>query len=313
MLAAVAFTAFRHSFLRHDAHSAAFFVALAVLLLGLPWGEARRAEACVAAGAALLLWSAAINVVPRDLVNPLASTRGFAARVGNAGSPQPALAAARDGLRTAYALSEPLVAALRERDAQALPADATAVWAAEGRWRPLHSPGDSAQAPERILRTVRPDAVDDPASEVELACRYSEVLRDADRHVLARGASRCGTPRLLRRVTVRTGQAVPVPRAAADELLLVTVSGLRIAGWERLRRVLWKPDERGLSLDDRVARVPPELDGRPLLVSIPPRLDFPAPLALAPPVRRAAVVISRRGAAEEPAAVDRTSRWSSMP
>jgi hypothetical protein len=134
----------------------------------------------------------------------------------------------------------------------------------------------SDAAPERILRHVESIGFSDPATTIEVMCRYVQVFADAEWQVLARVPDRCGRPAVVARVSTRTEQPVKLPDVGDDELLLMRVEGFGKSLGESLLGLLWKPHGRSVTLDDGSSLVVAEsLAPRPALVAAGGTADYP--------------------------------------
>jgi hypothetical protein len=296
-----------------DLDDAVLYLGLAVMLLGLPWPEALRPEGAFALGAALMMWLAATNPLPRDLVHVAASRESIEARLAAIRDSAATVEDARAALRSSLALEPRLIAEVAGRTLHAWPDQVAAAWAIpEAQWSPLPTVQRrlaktdhltalngarlrGISAPERILRFTPDARFSDPDATFELACRYDEVARGASAHVLARVPSRCGQERLLKRVATTTGEAVDVPLGRPDELVYVRIGGLTTTFLERLRGPLIEADVRALQHDEVREQVPHAVADRRLLLSIPRRLDYSGRFAISPPIRRVAAVVDSGG------------------
>ena len=249
-----------------------------------------------------------------DVYRPLAAA-GDAVdqlRLGlDAGRREATAEAQRAAARGAYALDPRTLALLQTGTVAVDPWEASAAWAYDLDWRPLPVFQDyaaytpqldqlnaaalaTADGPDLILRHLTTsgratDSIDGryapfdvPATTRELICRFRAV-RTTDRfQVLERAPDRCGPEVQVGTVEGRYNEPIDVPRVGPDELLFARIEGLEPRGIGKLRTAVYKDVRRLIAVDDRVYRlVGPNAAGG-LLLSAPPRLDFPAPFALAP-------------------------------
>jgi hypothetical protein len=154
----------------------------------------------------------------------------------------------------------------------------------------------SSRAPARILRA---DAVaidgrnatfEAPLATLEIFCRYRQIAAQDLWQVLAPASDRCAAPRPLGTRTARWGESVPIPAPRSrDALVIAHVEGAGPQGLERVRALLLRPQRRWVALDGQSFRLVAATAADGLLLYAPPRLDYPAPHAMAPRPQRIAV------------------------
>ena len=245
---------FKHAFVRHDGHATFFFIALLLALLLAPVGDptgARRDRwqrtAQVVSVQAFTLVLLSVSGIPA-LGGPLGNAASFVgeARVLVSGHSWNAeKRASQSEMRKKYALSPAVRSALVGETVQVDPWAAGVVWAYHLRWHPIpvfqeysaYTPWldeqnavavEGPQAPSRILRSMTVASIDgryglfdSPRYQLEVACRYREVARDARWQVLANGSSQCGQPVLLATAPVRLGSPIAVPAASSPDSAIV--------------------------------------------------------------------------------------------
>ena len=297
---------FKQGFVRHSEGHAAFLFATALAALAaVPWRRWRvLAVAAIAVPLVALAATDGLDApgdVPAawdDLV-PLVS-----------GAERDELVAATVGeVRTKYALDAATLGQLEGRTAHVVPHD-TAVVAAHGlRWRPVpvfqnyqaYTPAldelnaDALlgeDAPERLLLAAdvpvdrRVAGFDPPAQIRAMLCRYVPVHAQGDRWiVLARAENRCGPERRIGSETAAWSQPVEVPKPSRpDAMTFVRIRGADVSGFERLRALVFKADERHVQFNEtpEVRRLVPGTAEDGLLMYAPADADLPQPFALAP-------------------------------
>ncbi|MBS1868475.1 MAG: hypothetical protein JSS99_02325 [Actinobacteria bacterium] len=316
---------FKEGFVRQDGgHLEVFFGDLLVLFAVLPLQ--RRPHLLAPALAALVAGVVAIggvlgahHVVRR--LNPVANVAAVADQARTLVSPgrQDALTAdLRGRLQALYRITPRIRAAVGGRPVMFWPfLFAEAAYAYGLDLRPLSSfepygaytPAldrlgarmlASARAPARIVRADvaaidgRDATFEAPLATLQIFCRYRQLLTEDVWQVLARASDRCATPRPLATRVVRWGQPVPVPAPRSrDALVLVRVEGAGPQGLERLRTLVLRPERRWIALGARRYRLVAATAADGLLLSAPPRLDYPGAFALA--ARPARIAVGRDG------------------
>jgi hypothetical protein len=159
----------------------------------------------------------------------------------------------------------------------------------------------SPEGPEHVLRGVpgvieplsAPGTIDGrnpvwnpPGVSVAMLCRLRPLRTTALWQVLRPAPDRCGAERPLGSVETGYGERVEVPRARSNEAVIARIHGAEVAGLERLRSLLFRARLRFVDVNDGEAsfRLVPGTAGDGLIMSVPARLDFPAPFALSPGV-----------------------------
>lgn len=214
----------------------------------------------------------------------------------------------RAQLRESLKLSPQAVAALEGKTVAVDSWEISAVWAYELDWRPLPAfqnyiayterldrlnaaaIEDEAEGPEMLLRQMPSGAVplggrpgfferqpiwDPPAQNLATVCHFIPILTEAHWQVLKRIDDRCQPPKLVTSHTAKPGEAVPVPQAGRNELVVLELEGAEIEGLEKLTSLFWRPNQRRAVVNDgeQNYRLVPGTTGDGLIVSADTTLD----------------------------------------
>jgi hypothetical protein len=312
---------FKEGFVRQDpGHLEVFFGDMLVLFAVLPLAASRRllapALAGIVAGAVTLAALLGAHHVVRKL-NPVANVAAAADQLHTLASPSRQDAIVTDlraRIAALYDVSPQVRAAVGRRPVMLWPyLFGEVAYAYDLNLRPLpgfepygtYTPAldrlgarmlASARAPARIMRADAP-AIDgrqatfeSPLATLEIFCRYRQIAAREPWQVLARSSDRCGAPRPLGTRTADWGESVAVPSPRSrDALVIAHVEGAGPHGLERLRALLLRPQRRWIALDGHSYRLVAATAADGLLLYAPPRLDYPAPFAMAPHPLRVAV------------------------
>jgi hypothetical protein len=312
---AAAFFAAKQAFVRHDGGHAGVFagVGIAVFAALAPHGPRPAWRVGVVAVAVLVIAVAAAPIrglSQGDIFRPgdaltLAVKQSY--DVFNPSRRGQLADAAKQRLRDAYALDPAMLAKLRTGDVQIDPWEATMAWAYDLNWDPLPVFQEYAaytadldrrnaetliapDGPDFVLRkrTTPDNAVatvdfrygpfDDPATLRTLLCDYRVIATDDEYQLLERGANRCGAARDLGSAEVQFNTPVAVPAARPDELVFVRVERDTPG---RLRPFVYKDVQRTIKLDQTPYRFIGDPAENGILLTAPPKLDFPQPFAAA--------------------------------
>ena len=286
----------KEGFVRHDAHALAFFAAVAVAMLAFRWSGLARIAAAAALGTAVAASASAPDLGKGLPFHPVRSVAAAAAALQESVIPGPRrreIDAGRRATRASLALDSGTLAELRGHTVDVEPYETSAVWAYGLDWRPdllvqQYVAGDAAldsanaraldrNGAGRILRQELWPALDGkhplyeaPATFLALVCRYRELSSTGTWAVFARGANRCGAPRLLGSTSASGGTmlAVPSPPTARD--LVFARIRVRETGLQRLERLLLKRRHQPTILVDaeHYPLVPATSNG-PLILRLP--------------------------------------------
>jgi hypothetical protein len=152
-------------------------------------------------------------------------------------------------------------------------------------------------APERILREFFIDPgmtihgryrwFESPATNVQMVCRYRETLATEHWEVLSRVADLCANPVPLGTVEAHVGQAVDVPAALADSVVVVKVTGFDGSVGDRLRTLFLRAQDWYVRLGDRKPyRLVTDTARNGLLLAVPAWADYTGAFAYGPAVTR---------------------------
>lgn len=311
-LGLVLFTSFKTGFVAHEIlHMATFYATIlgACLAFRLPPAAWARIGGLVATvGVAAAAFTTDFPFYPLD--NPVENVRngaGTVARLVDTGRLEDEISDGRADLVARFAVDPASLELLEGHTVHVDPSETSAVWAHELDWRPLpvfqpyaawtpeldernaEMVASDADGPDRILRQNlnalgRYPGFESPLAMVEMLCNFHDLRTTPAWQVLGRVPDRCGEPRPLGTAEGSYGAPIAVPLAPGpDDLVFARVEGVEVSGFERLMTLLYRSRERSISFDggdDYVLMPETAADG--LLLRAPPRIDFPAPFALAP-------------------------------
>lgn len=206
---------------------------------------------------------------------------------------------ARESVRTALAVPEPVLEALEGKTVAIEPWEITIAWAYELDWKPLPvfqnyqdytqqldrlnaaTVEDAGSGPQALLRQMpdqaggrpvffeRQPAWDPPEQGLAAFCNFVPTLTEAAWQVLSRIPDRCGEPMLVSSLTVDPGQTFQIPQARNDEIVIMRLHGAKLEGLEKLAALFWRPSERHAIVNDGeyTYRLPPDTSEDPMIVS----------------------------------------------
>ena len=201
------------------------------------------------------------------------------------------LSAARTGMRAQYSVSGHVLRAVGDRPVAIDPVEIGVAWAYGLPWRPTPVPQpyaaytprlDARDARELLARprmaVLREDGTvdtrlqlwDTPSYNLTMACSFHRADHDGRWTLLVRTRDRCGPAVAGPVVEVPAGRTVPVPRAAAGDLVTMrfTPRG-RTTARAVASAVLKDPRPLQVRLDDTWVRLPRGLASGPLIVRLP--------------------------------------------
>ncbi len=313
---AAAFFAAKQAFVRHDGGHAGVFagVGIAAFAALAPHGPRPIWRVGLVAAAVLVIALAAAPIrglSQGDIFRP-ADALALAAKqsydVFNPSKRGQIADDAKQRLRDQYALDPAVLAKLQTGDVQIDPWEAAMAWAYDLNWDPLPTFQEyaaytadldqrnaddlaSPDGPDFVLRKrTSPDnavstvdfrygAFDDPATLRTLLCDYRVIATDSEYQLLERGTNRCGAARDLGSADVQFNAPIEVPGARPDELVFVRVDGDTPG---KLRPFIYKDVQRTITLDQTPYRLIGATAQNGILLTAPPKLDFPQPFAAAP-------------------------------
>jgi hypothetical protein len=330
--AIVAFTAVKGGFVAHDIfHMGAFYATMLGVLIAFPLprlAPVRYTALGATVAAAAMGFTTTQAGDPRTdnpgypMVNPIGNLAHGAETVITlaSGRLEDEIDERRERAIATYDIDPGTLAELRGHSVHVDPSEAAAAWAYGLDWRPLpvfqpyiawtpELDRRNAEAladpdgPQRVLRQNldalgRYPAYESPETMLTMLCNFEAVRTTESWQVLERVPDRCGEPRLLSSGPAAVAVPIDVPRAGRDEVVFARVSGLGIAGLERLRSLLLRAPARQVAFSDdpRLWTFTAANAEQGLLLRAPTSVDFPEPLALAPNADQVSFLIGGTGA-----------------
>lgn len=320
--AVVVYSLFKYGttqFLRNGPPAVAMASLLAVFLMA-PWPRRRApafAVATVILGTLVVLASGPANF---DVVSRVQTFKESVELSIRPGLRHGKIAAARADVQATLAVPPPVLEALAGKTVAIEPWEITAAWAYELDWKPLPVfqnyqdytqrldrlnaavAEDAADGPQMLLRQLpvgtvvgggrpafvgRQPAWDPPEQSFADFCNFVPTLTEPTWQVLARIPDRCGAPSLVASLSVDPGQAVPIPQAGNDEIVVMRLHGAKIEGLEKLGALFWRPSERHAVFDGGKYsyRLTPDTTEDPMIVSADRTLGHGPELAELPVLR----------------------------
>jgi len=258
---------FKEGFVRHDEHDLVFFVAAPIVLAAFAptW---RSPVWLVTAMLGLTIVTASLaGPLPPTLVQPVQAARNFfgeAQTMVSSKKQSAVIAQSRKALQDSFGLPATMLTSMRGQTVAVSPWQHTAIWAhPDIRFDPLPVLQDysaftpsldqldatflrSSRAPRYILRQPlvaidgRNPAFEPPATQLAIECRYREVATSGAWQLLERQPDRCGTSRLLEKVTTGVGHRVTVPSAPAGDAVVASFGLPTGLGWQ-VESLAFKP------------------------------------------------------------------------
>jgi hypothetical protein len=314
------FSAFKEGFVRQDgAHVPIFFGAMfgGLFAFRLPNGYRKIGLAGLATAVCMCL--AGLGLSFGSVVHPagnLSSMVSDTAQLIGSGHRSKLVRETRANILNAEPLPAGSLALLRGHTVGLYPEELSVVWAYRLDWRPLpvlqsysaytpwldHRNANflaSDQAPSRLIvqsGNVGIDGrflgFDEPATTLEIFCRYRPLLHSQTFGIFARASDRCSKPRPMETVRASWGQTVRVPTPPGRHSLVIgQVWGAQPSGVESLVGAVFKPAQRGMimNLGQTHSRfiAATASDGLPLLTSN--GVDYPGPYTVTPEATTIAV------------------------
>lgn len=300
--ATVLFFAYKHGFVRHDVHGAAFFAVTSLIGVAVVSAFHRRAAASAALTASLVcfVWASDIKPDRLDIVANVGSTWERLQQLVIPAERRSVVEHARTAMQATYGVDDEILAAVRGRTVHVDPWEAGIVWAYYGlfEWRPMpvfqaysaytndldqlnaRFLADDERAPERILRAA-PAAIDgrnaaweSPMAILEMVCRYRELAATAAWQVLSRSDYRCGEPRLLDTVTAPYGRPVAIPPGRQGEMVFARIRFDDAGPLSWLRSAVYKAPTYFATMGGSKFRLVPGTASGPLLLRVPDTVGY---------------------------------------
>ena len=306
------FLEFKHGFVRHDLHSIGAFAAFSAVPLAVAWTAWRRGAAV-----ALLVVAVAFTIQawqvpgpgPERMLSPAPRLEAAGEHLGllvSGSRRAERRATAAENMRAAYGLPASILQAIGRSSVHVDPVEAAVVWAYGLRWAPVpifqsyaaYTPRLDDMNAERLEGDDAPDFIlrqagraidghlhehESPRYQIEVICRYREMIAENGWQLLRRASDRCGEPVELSSVVLQPGEATAVPVPADVPMIVAAEIHPEGSLADRLRTSLYRPNRRPiLSVDGRATVVAEPLLGQPLLLSTPRSvwgtIGFPGPL-----------------------------------
>lgn len=322
LVAAVLYVDLKHGFVRHDAHSVAFFSAAIVLLASLvrPEDLSLFRLALVPATVALLV---AADGTAGGIEHPLGGSRQMLHQAVTVADGHRWTAQRRQDdadLQAYFQVPQAMLDRIGPSPVDVQPWENAVALAYHLKLAPVpvvqpytsftdwldeltaRSLTDPSAAQYVLRRTTlgsidgRYPLADSAAYQVEFACRYREVLREGTWQLLERGADRCGPTLPLGTAVVRSGVPVPVPAGVPGSLVTARITPAYDLAFKLRATLLKTTQPPKLVLDGTTYRLLWTAPGGPILMRAPDSLALLDPL---PGGRPDVDVVELRGAPGE--------------
>jgi hypothetical protein len=165
---------------------------------------------------------------------------------------------------------------------------------------------------EQVPATVdgRSRWFEEPATTLEILCRYRERISTARWQVLDRTSGSCGPPEPLSVITAREGETVTVPvESRPGRFVIVRVHGIEPGLLTQAQISLWKGPEWYVTVGTLRYRLVPGTATDGLLLAVPPAADGTGTFAFGPPFPTIAIQTGLR----EPGGHNLTYEFFSVP
>jgi hypothetical protein len=292
----------REIFVRYDKGHLAFMALLVAVALMIPWRKSQRATGVALAGMLTVVSFSVLRQPVDSVIDPFGHAHQLVDQMGDVLHPASLIAEGRMGVRRDDAVPQQIAQALRNHCVNTEPVEIAAVWANSGwRWCPLpvfqsysaYTPrldrlnaaayADARHGPDRVLRQVtqaidgRNPTWESPAAMLSLLCHFRETERGGEWQVLARVPDRCGTPHPLAVIHSSLGHTITLPSPPTGTVLVASIDGLQVSGWERLKTLLTRATVREIAINGKQFRVPPGTASDGLVLAVPASADYAAP------------------------------------
>jgi hypothetical protein len=296
---------------------------LAIFMMA-PWPR-RRAGAFL--GACVVLGLITLHAFPvpasLDVVSKLNSFKRSAELALRPGDRQSQIDSSRASLRASLKVPPGVLAAVGRRPIAIEPWEIAVAWAYDLDWRPLPviqnytaytarldrlnaAAIEDPDGPQVLLRKMpngpiplggregffgRQPNWDPPEQNLAAVCNFIPVLSEGEWQVLSRIPDRCRPPKLVASYSGDPGEAVPVPQAGRNELVVLHLEGAEVEGLERVASLFWRPSERHAVMDNGKYgyRLVPGTTADGLIISADPSLDRKVNLVELPRVRKISI------------------------
>jgi hypothetical protein len=254
---------------------------LAIFMMA-PWPR-RRAGAFLGGFAVLSVIILHAFPVPAnlDVVSKLNTFKKSAELALRPGYRQNQIDSSRSSLRTTLKVPPQVLATVGRKPVAIEPWEIVVAWAYDLKWRPLPvfqnynaytarldrlnaAAIEDPDGPQVLLRKMpngpiplggregffaRQPNWDPPEQNLAAVCHFIPILSEGEWQVLSRIPDRCRPPKLVASYSGDPGEAVPVPQAGRNELVVLRLKGAEIEGLERVASLFWRPSERHAVLD----------------------------------------------------------------
>jgi len=315
MLAAL-YIGFKEGFIRHEPyHQAAYFSACVPLLAVLVTAARHRSTAGV-----WLLIALVFGANSLAWLNPFTAPGRWSTEAQlllDAHYRNGLLNAEATRLRSGYAIPPDMLAAVGEHPVAVDPWESSVAWAYSLHYHPVPMfqtfSAYTKSLDERNAKALRDDPSDQkvlrqprnfgqrnqlwssPQYTLTLACRYSVESVSPRWMLLQKATNRCGRATTIDTEHVRAGQVISVPVAGANQIVLArfTPGGERIGN--AVVNLVWKDVHRLYVTTDGVRHVlARRLASRPLIMSMPQSLGWPANYQIGAPYHQISFSTSGR-------------------
>jgi hypothetical protein len=295
----------REAFVRYGPGHFATIALLCAVALMIPWPRAQRATGFALAALMAVAVFAVLARPVSEIIDPLGDAHQFLTQAREVLHPGASIAEGRKSVKQEDALPLAMAHALRGHCVNAEPVEIAAVWAHPGwRWCPLpvfqsysaYTPrldqlnaaayADARRGPDRVLRQAgqaidgRNPTWESPAAMLSLLCHFTEIEHSATWQTLARVPDRCGTPHTIEVIHSSLGHTITLPSPPEGAVMVASVDGLQVAGWERLETLFTRAAPRYVTINETAYRVPPGTADDGLVIAVPADADYPAPFNL---------------------------------
>jgi hypothetical protein len=295
----------REAFVRYGPGHFATIALLCAVALMIPWPRAQRATGFALAALMAVAVFAVLARPVGEIIDPLGDAHRLLTQTREVLHPATVIAEGRASVKQEDAVPATMARTLRGHCVNAEPDEIAAVWAHPGwRWCPLpifqsysaYTPrlddlnaaayADARHGPDRVLRQVqqaidgRNPAWESPAAMLSLLCHFTEIEHTASWQTLARVPDRCGTPHTIDVIHSSLGHTITLPTAPEGTVMVASIDGLQVAGWERLETLFTRAAPRYVTVNETTYRVPPGTANDGLVIAVPANADYPAPFNL---------------------------------